>query len=249
MKHLYFEFNVLVNGRKIQEYQHHGNTFVEGRRKSNFELTFTNSAYFRVLVVPSVDGLSPLDGTPATRESKGYIVGSMGSLRIPGWTLDNTAVAKFTFQDKKHSYASFASPAGVKNTGVLGLMVFAETTIMSYQSLQPSTQLYPMMGQAQTICDSPLWSTNSITRSATASATTLTQSVNTLGTGFGEKTAFATHDVAFKRGNKLAELLVYYDDRKGLTARGIKIGGQHPTVSELPQAFGAGCTPPPGWHD
>jgi hypothetical protein len=249
MKHLNFEFNILVNDKKIFEYQHDGHIFVEGRRKSSFELEFNNRGYVRVLVVPSVDGLCPLDGTPATAHSKGYIVDGGKSIRIPGWTLDRNSVAKFEFQDKSHSYAKFASPSGTANTGVLGIMVLAEEVVQQYQPWQLAVPSLTPMNQFYNIGDSIIRSSSaSASVSTTATMPNATYNGSLLGTGFGEKHEFATREVGFKRGTKLAEMVIYYDDRKGLTSRGIKIGRHQSVVAELPNAFSNGCTPPPGWH-
>jgi len=122
-----YELNLLVKNRPITEYEHEGNIFVEGRKGSEFEVEFKNKTSKRVLVVPSVDGKSVLDGQPATPDSKGYIVGPWGSIRIPGWTLDDSNVAKFTFEDKEKSYAvQMADDATQVQSGVIGVMVYSE---------------------------------------------------------------------------------------------------------------------------
>lgn len=74
----------------------------------------------------------------------------------------------------------------------------------------------------------------------------------TLGTAFGEAQDFSTVEVEFNRGDLLAMSVLYYDDAKGLRARGIDLDRrkQNPRVKEQPQAFpgmAKGCTPPKGW--
>jgi hypothetical protein len=150
-----FEFKVVVGKKSITEYQHEGNTFIEGRKGSEFILEFKNNLATRVLVIPCVDGVSTLEGTPATEDSKGYIVGPNATLSIPGWTLDNANVAKFFFQDKEKSYASQAISSGSTNAGAIGALVYKEkvehvtptpywaqtTTVWPYN--QPSQPSYP----------------------------------------------------------------------------------------------------------
>lgn len=122
-----YELNLLVSGRAITEYEHQGNIFVEGRKGSEFEVEFKNKTAKRVLVVPSVDGKSVIDGKTATVESKGYIVDPWKSIKIPGWTLDHSAVAKFTFEDKEKSYAAAIATEGESvQSGVVGVIVFNE---------------------------------------------------------------------------------------------------------------------------
>ena len=264
-----YEFNVLVKDKKIHEYKHKDNIFVEGRRNSNFELEFKNNSYSTVLIVPSVDGLNTLDGKQATPRSNGYLVKPSSSIKIPGWTLDANNVAKFVFQDKERSYAKSTSPSGSTNTGVLGILVFNEdlpyplTAPSIYQptwptydqairnagNISPNSMLYNSTGiapvHAGAIVANVSLSSASISTSAT-SATAPRQESFTLGTGFGEKDKFSTTEVMFKRGRQTAELLIYYDDRKGLSARGIEFTKR--PVNDLPKAFHTGCKPPPGWR-
>ncbi|PZR74878.1 MAG: hypothetical protein DI537_45530 [Stutzerimonas stutzeri] len=70
----------------------------------------------------------------------------------------------------------------------------------------------------------------------------------TLGTGFGEATDFATTKSEFKRGDLLAMMVIKYDDRRGLKKRGIEV--DRPAARAPGSAFPAdntGCTPPAGW--
>ena len=70
----------------------------------------------------------------------------------------------------------------------------------------------------------------------------------TLGTAFGQATNFQTMQVTFERGDMVAMLIMYYDDIRGLKARGIVIPTRRQQTQ--PQAFPGmttGCTPPDGW--
>jgi hypothetical protein len=75
--------------------------------------------------------------------------------------------------------------------------------------------------------------------------------VNNLGTGFGAATIFETETAQFDRGDLLGILILYYDNARGLRARGIEVG--RPRVrhtASTPEAFPGmkkSCTPPPGW--
>jgi hypothetical protein len=119
------ELEVLVKGRPITEYRHRGETFIEGREGSEFEILIRNRNAFRIEAVVSVDGLSVLDGKDAGPASSGYLVEANGSLAIPGWTLDNASVAKFQFSGKDGSYAA-AATGSARNAGVIGLLAYRE---------------------------------------------------------------------------------------------------------------------------
>lgn len=103
-----------------------GDTFVEGRKGSEYSLRITNHRGDRVLAIPSVDGLSVFDGKPASENSRGYILAPHRSIKIPGWTLDNQAVAAFKFGEKERSYVAVGDHGDVQNAGVVGLLVYSE---------------------------------------------------------------------------------------------------------------------------
>lgn len=125
MKNKDYSLEVFVNGKPVHEYEHNGNTFIEGRKSSPFEIEFRNHTAGRVLVVPSVDGVSTLDGQKATAESPGYVVKGYDTLRIKGWTVDGGNVAQFVFQDKENSYGTHVTRTRVQ-AGVVGVIVYKE---------------------------------------------------------------------------------------------------------------------------
>lgn len=80
--------------------------------------------------------------------------------------------------------------------------------------------------------------------------------VFTIGVGFGDEQDHSVHEVSFQRDNAdypTETLVIYYDSRKGLENRGIKVVRTKKKKSyALPNAFptyssGSGCKPPPGW--
>ncbi len=124
MKRNSVELQVFVRGKPVTEYRNQGKVFVEGREGSEFELRVKNNLGHRVLIVPSVDGLSVMDGQEASSQSQGYVLNAYQEMPIPGWRLDNDGVAKFIFEDMKASYAEQVGKGA--NRGVIGLKVFAE---------------------------------------------------------------------------------------------------------------------------
>lgn len=120
------ELLVLVKGKPVTEYLHNGQIYIEGREGSEYEIEFRNPNPFRVMAVISVDGLSILDGKTAGPESPGYLVEAHGNVRIPGWKVDEAKVARFAFGGKKGSYAAVSSEGEVRNTGVIGALVYRE---------------------------------------------------------------------------------------------------------------------------
>lgn len=121
-----YELSVLVGSTKIREYGHKGQTYVEGRKGQTFTLQFKNNTALRVLVVPSIDGISVIDGDPATNESRGYIVPGYQSISIKGWRTSLDESAKFVFADKPKSYSAQTQGGEEVNCGVIGVKVFTE---------------------------------------------------------------------------------------------------------------------------
>ena len=273
-----FELNILINNRVITEYAHEGNTFVEGRKGSEFEVEFKNKSNKQVLVVPSVDGKSIFDGKPATPESRGYVIRPWASIRIPGWTLDNSAVAKFTFEDKDKSYSAAVTQEGeAVVSGVIGVMVYSEKekpqTINTIHHIYPTYPVYIgtprtpwpyngtmlttscAVGSEEVSKSAKRGVSMNATLSATASAGSHENTASNadpfeMGAGFGQKADFKTQTVSFERGDVAATFQLYYDSRRNLEKRGIQVVKKDTRhLNELPQAFtGMGCTPPPGWQ-
>lgn len=119
-----FELAVEVDGRRIPEYGHKGRTYIEGRKSHRYQLKFRNNRAERVLVVPTVDGLSVVDGNPHHGESSGYVVQAYSSITITGWRTSLSEVRSFEFSDKSGSYSG--KTVGQQNCGIIGALVYAE---------------------------------------------------------------------------------------------------------------------------
>jgi len=134
-----FEATVLVRGKPVTEVIHNGKTYIEGRKKTTYELYFRNNTSQDVLVVPSVDGLSVVDGESAGKESPGYVVGAWSQVTIPGWTTDSETAAEFIFhaqnayRDDEQTYAEEMGQ-DERNQGAIGFMVFRQKPRMVWPS-------------------------------------------------------------------------------------------------------------------
>lgn len=120
-----FQLKVLVNGKPIQEYHKDGNTFVEGRVNSNFELELKNLTCRKILVHPTVDGLSAMTGKEASmKDDEGYVLSPYQVMRVPGWRLNNQEIAQFVFAGSGQSYAEQTGKG--KDKGVIACAVWEE---------------------------------------------------------------------------------------------------------------------------
>jgi len=124
-----FEACILVNGKPVTEVVHNGQTYLEGRKKTNYELYFRNNSSQQVLVVPSVDGLSVIDGESAGKQSPGYVIDPWDSVTVPGWTVNGREAAEFIFHAQNAYWSdeqTYAEEVGqdASNQGAIGFMVF-----------------------------------------------------------------------------------------------------------------------------
>ena len=266
-----FELFVEVDGsRRIPEYGHRGKTYVEGRRGYRYTLKFRNSRPERVLVIPSIDGLSVVDGQPATEASSGYIVQAYSSVTISGWRTSLSEIRQFEFSDRSGSYAG--KTEGQSNCGVIAAMVYAEAhpipqVVHIHHTNAPP---WPIMREPWiTYGGSTLGGIGSVGSSAPQTdlnspavppqAQDYCAAVNTmncvsaapasapafnLGTAFGAAAQDHVTQAQFNRGFWLATLELYYSDREGLEKDGIQVNKSPELVTAFPQAFRGFCKPP-----
>jgi len=217
-----FQLKVLVNNRPVQEYHKDNHTFIEGRQGSNYALQLTNLTPRRLLVHPTVDGLSVMTGKEASRNdsSHGYVLEAYTAENIPGWRLDNNEVAKFVFAGAGESYAEKRGSG--ENKGVIACAVWEKKTEFATKG-----RIDRACGQSQGIA------------------------ACNLGTGFGRAASHVVNETSFipLTVEPGAIAVIYYDDIQGLKARGIKIATARQSTS-LPNPFPkteVGCIPPDGW--
>jgi hypothetical protein len=213
------------------------NLYIEGRRGSNFSILVENRGSSRILAIPSVDGLSVMDGKPAGSQSGGFILEARSSIVVPGWMFDGATAARFFFAgDAGAGDRSYVNQIGADaaNRGVIGLIVIEEKEL--------PRRPFPDHGFAMASRGMLRAAPPSSTLSASASA-----SAQSLGAGFGEATEFRTRAGAFRRGRVREPMALYYDDERGLKRRGIDARRPAPVGPNPFPADGPGCPIPPGW--
>lgn len=119
---------ILVNGKPVKIFTDgQGQSWVEAREGSKYQIEVKNNSMFRVLCVASIDGINVISGEEATLEPEnGYVINPFSSLKIDGWRISDDSVKEFLFTyDKSKSY-SVKLGAGAKNLGVIGIAIFEE---------------------------------------------------------------------------------------------------------------------------
>jgi len=241
-------------------------TFVEGREGSSFALRIRNDNPFRILAILSVDGLSTIGGERATPKSPGYVVEAHGTFDVPGWKVDSGTAAEFFFAASKdvgdESYA-VQMGHGDQNKGTIGLIAYREDVPRRQTAMALAARTgtpfrsMPMTvgsrgGQAMKSA-SPQSASAMLSASSASSAHEPTSSQEdlpekTLGTGFGKAVGFETTNVAFRRGGLVAQMEIWYENRRGLKRFGIDVDRPVPARRQAFDIGGDGCPPPPGWN-
>ena len=219
-----YEFQVLVGGKPLTEYSHQRDVFVEGRKGNEYTLRVRNTSERKVLAVVSVDGLSVMDGKPASEDGGGYVIHPYSYVDIPGWRLNNDDVAKFVFAELPESYASqMGTP---ENIGVIGTVIFREKRV---EPVWRGADQYPdisfeSLGGPQA------------------------KTTRGVGTGFGKRQEHRVQSVDFERESaRAAKFVLRYDDADGLRARGIVLENDRVVNADPFPKGKTGATPPPGW--
>jgi hypothetical protein len=251
------EFEVLVKNKPITEYTKDGKFFVEGRKDSEYTLRIKNNTYSRVLAIPSVDGLSVVDGNKASYNSRGYILEPYATYEVDGWRINNDEVRKFFFSKHEKSYSN-KTGQGEDNLGAIGLVVYREKyvppKIIYHYNDWPynwttktyggcfggsSYQLYNATGDI----NAEWLGANSLDREPVVAASTAKSAARsvkqedvtqTIGTGMGEKAESKVTTASFeKEASPFAVLSMFYYERKQLEQMGII----HKAAKNLPSAF------------
>jgi hypothetical protein len=120
-----FELDVLVDGRRLTEYNERGRTYVEAERGEEYELRLRNPSGDRVAVALSVDGLNTIDAeqTSAWNASK-WVIEPYETITITGWQMSSERARKFYFTTERDSYA--AKLGRKANVGVISAVFFRE---------------------------------------------------------------------------------------------------------------------------
>lgn len=257
---------IRVHGKPVREYQHKGTRWIEGRKGSDFTLRFQNLTSRRILVVPSVDGLSIMDGeTAISDESSGYILAAYEHIDVPGWRLNNEDVAKFVFGKKGKSYA--AKKGKPTDVGVIGVAAFYEKAYQRFTGILRSSGMKGPSGQSRGMgpaiqsfnCshslapDSGRASLDSMHVEPSSQATCQVETGTStgrdaalfnqpvsqeIGTEFGGKVSHAVVEVPFEKASDTADekLAIRYDSKRNLRRRGVDLD-QKPRVAHEPNAF------------
>lgn len=248
-----YEMEIFVHGKPIKEYLHQQKTYIEGRKGSNFSIKLRNNSSKRALFVPTVDGLSVLDGKNASFDSRGYIVNGHDSILIEGWRITDKEIAQFFFSSPNDAYSTKIQKGN--NLGIIGLAVFLEKEKQKVIKEYISYPIYPVYPRYPNYPIYPVWSApnyfcgTSNLISGTICNLNETHSINqNLGTGWGEKKQSEVVSVEFERQiSPEATFEIFYNTREQLIKLGIDFNRRRVIISNpvaFPNEHSEYCKPP-----
>lgn len=194
------DMDVLVDGKPLRRVSHNGRVYVPAPGHGvEYAIRVHNRGSKRIVAIVSVDGLSVMNGRPASSNGSGYIVRPRSSYTITGWRRGSQKVAAFSFQPRVESYAArTGQPSGI---GQIRLIAIEE---LVPQPPRPPVNHYgfspPTGGRGFGGMGSSIRAPS--TRSARSAGT---------GTGYGRELDSRVTSVSFRRSNNRRTVTLFYD--------------------------------------
>ena len=138
------DFSVAADSGQLPLYRDEGNYYLQGKSGEAYRLVYRNNSSNTYEIVASVDGLNVLNGSTASRYDSGYVLRPNGELVIEGFRKSQSAVASFIFSKPDDAYAANTSSGSIKNTGVIGTVIYELYDPSRTKPLQP--QAFPADG-------------------------------------------------------------------------------------------------------
>ncbi|MFA5696726.1 MAG: hypothetical protein WC917_04810 [Bacilli bacterium] len=239
-----FEVSILINGNKAKEYFHKGKTYIEGRKNTNFSILIKNNSYQKKLFIPTIDGISVLDGKLGDYSSGGYIVPGNKSITIEGWRISDNEVASFYFSSPEKSYGKQISLGD--NLGVIGVAVFNEKhkpVFVTTTSPWGGTTMVQRGYNYEFTTRKSTWSPWDVSPVSLCASITSPQEQK-LGTGWGDNKESIVTTVSFEKEDYPEGMIeIFYNTKDELDKAGITKKKEPLYVT--PQAFpNQYCKPP-----
>jgi hypothetical protein len=136
-----FALQLVVAGRPLEEWPDAEQRYVwvAAVKDQEFSIVLTNDTSTRVAVVPSIDGVSVMNGMPASYRSPAYLVRPRSRMEVPGWRLNSRAVARFQFCTAAQGYARQIGHSP-RNVGVIAAAFFRERQQPKAKDVEPQVQ-------------------------------------------------------------------------------------------------------------
>jgi hypothetical protein len=196
-------------GHALPVYVYENRLYVAGEPGHRYEVRLANRTGERLLAVTSVDGVNVITGKAADERQSGYVLDPWDRVSIDGWRKSLDEVATFYFTRLSNSYA--ARTGRPENIGVIGVAVFRER--------RPCCHPHPYQERDSVTSQSA----PERAEAPAAAEESLARRPQDLGTGHGHRETSPAEYVDFQRGSHIPTetIVIYYDSRKNLVARGV----------------------------
>jgi hypothetical protein len=186
---------VLVDGQPARTIQHDGKTYLPvARLGTEYQIRVWNYGPRRIAAIVSVDGLSVINGKPASESQPGYLVEPNSSILIKGWRRNLDTVAAFSFEEREKSYATQVGRP--ENLGVIGLIAVEEETPRPRLAIEEKAAPAGLRSHAD---------------------------VGGTGTGYGRDIDSHVVHVPFVRSANKRFVTLYYDTEEALRRAGVLV--------------------------
>ena len=250
-------------GGPLRTFEQGGSLYVLASYGQRYVIVLRNNSGRRVEAVVSVDGRDVVSGRVGDfMRERGYVLAPYSTLRIDGFRKSYQEVAAFRFSAPEASYsARMGTP---ENVGVIGAAFFPERVRpvsppprpvvpvpqrddygSSYERERREAPAKSSAGSQPSAA--PAAAADSYAGSGSArGAAPASESVNNLGTEYGETRESRVEEVRFVRASSSPAYVavLHYDDAQGLLARGIELEPRRVSYRE-PQAFPRNRFAPP----
>lgn len=219
-------------GYTLPVHVHENRLYVVGEPGHQYEVRLDNRTSERLLAVTSVDGVNVITGKTADERQSGYVLVPWDGVNIDGWRKSLDEVATFYFTRLKDSYA--ARTGRPENVGVIGVAVFRER--------RPCCRPHPYHDRDSVTSQSA----PERAEAPPAANESLARSPQDLGTGHGHRETSPAEYVDFQRASHVPSetIVIYYDSRKNLVARGVIQDSRRYAERDDPNPFPNGMFAP-----
>jgi len=213
---------ITSDGESLPIFYVDGLHYLLGQRGVPYEIWLVNRTDARLEAVVSVDGRDVITGRRADYQSdRGYILYPGEELQIEGFRTSLDSVAAFEFADVSESYA--ARMGDPSNVGVIGVALFEEDErgepVPIAGGEASDDEYYPPPSSQ------PSPKAKAAPGAGAAADMAMEEEAQGLGTKYGDQVGSQAEIVPFKRKDQdrpLELIGLYYDDRRGLEAKGVE---------------------------
>lgn len=242
------DIELVCGGSRCEEVVAHGQRWVVGSMGERYGLALVNRSDLWLEAVVTVDGRSILDGERRTSRSRGYLIPPRDRIVVDGWRLNRDAVAAFRFTSVGDSYVG--RMGDVSEVGVIRVDFYPERASAWVPRRDPWLE-HSGGGEPGRDIDDLADKARPAPKAAEGGVSRhdFERERQGLGTEFGERRHQPISERDFERASSspARTLVLRYDDRAGLVARGV-LPGRRPWHRE-PSPDGPWVQPPPGWQD